>query len=488
MAPPPPMQCSAPGCEFKTPENIPTYDQCIQVLSLHVTAAHAVQPAAAAATSKPDKLKRPTLTDGITEADWVWFEDRWERYKESTGLEGNNVVNQLWDCASDDLARRCYEAGPSKAITEKDLLARMKRLAIKAQNKLVNIVEFLSMTQDTDEPVAMFLSRLQGQASVCDFTVKCSENDAVIHSYADNMVAHQLVRGLEDVSQQEKVLALAATEKDLSLKKISEFVEAQETGLRSSKILGGGAGVQKVNSDYRRMRNGERLNPNERCDFCGRTGHGKRPSLETRKDKCPAYGEQCHRCEASGHFARRCKKRFGNDKNEDEVSDDNAGQADMVAEIFSFNAMPGQGGGQRRHYTRQSRTKKIGKWNIANSTQSQELIHSQGRRYGDIRKDRSGSSYQSKWSRLETGDIVSMGKWGRIGVIVDVLPYNRYRVQMEDSGQVIVKDRPALRHVGHTDTGTSAQWVRTHIDPTIQEDTALWETEHGDTTGILEIF
>ena len=114
------------------------------------------------------------------------------------------------------------------------------------------IVEFLSMTQDEDEPVAMFMSRLQGQASVCDFTVKCSESQEVVHSYADNMVAHQLVRGLKDIAQQEKVLALAATEKDLTLKKISEFVEAQETGLRSSRILGGGAGVQKVNSDYKR--------------------------------------------------------------------------------------------------------------------------------------------------------------------------------------------------------------------------------------------
>ena len=118
------------------------------------------------------------------------------------------MVNQLWDCASEDLARRCYEAGPSKDITEKDLLARMKKLAIKAQNKLVNIVEFLSMTQDNDEPVAMFLSRLKGQASVCDFTVKCSENAAIVHSYADNMVAHQLVRGLEDITQQDTTLIL----------------------------------------------------------------------------------------------------------------------------------------------------------------------------------------------------------------------------------------------------------------------------------------
>ena len=236
MAPPPPMQCSAAGCEFKTPEGIPTYDQCLQSLSLHATLAHPqpiLQQAAAAAAapaSKPDKLKRPTVSDGITEADWVWFEDKWTRYKKSTGLEGENIINQLWDCATEELARRCYESGPTKDITEDELLARMKRLSIKAQNKLVNIVEFLSMTQDNDEPVAMFLSRLKGQASVCDFTVKCPENDAIVHSYADNMVAHQLVRGLEDITQQEKVLALAATEKNLTLKTISEFVEAQGSG------------------------------------------------------------------------------------------------------------------------------------------------------------------------------------------------------------------------------------------------------------------
>ena len=64
------------------------------------------------------------------------------------------------------------------------------------------------------------------------------------------MVSHQLVRGLEDASIQEKVLALAATDKDLNLKKITEFVLAQESGTRSSKLLGEVAGVSKI-SNYK---------------------------------------------------------------------------------------------------------------------------------------------------------------------------------------------------------------------------------------------
>ena len=54
----------------------------------------------------------------------------------------------------------------------------------------------------------------------CDFNVTCSGCNTVV-SYADKMVGHQLVKGLEDLSIQETVIALAATEKDFSLQKIT---------------------------------------------------------------------------------------------------------------------------------------------------------------------------------------------------------------------------------------------------------------------------
>ena len=227
MAPPQVRKCYVPDCEYKTPENLNTLELQIRDLELHLKGAHhelgrandSIVSQGFAGAAKPDKLPRPSLDEGITEADWVWFEERWTRYKRSTGLDGQNIIDHLWACASDALARRCYEAGNCDKITEKILLQRMKKMSIRAQNKLVNIVEFLSMVQDEDEPIAQFVSRLHGQAKVCNFAIKCTaecctedENDATI-SYADNMVSHQLVRGLQDTSVQEKVLALAATEK-----------------------------------------------------------------------------------------------------------------------------------------------------------------------------------------------------------------------------------------------------------------------------------
>ena len=259
---PPPMKCQVQDCEFATAVKLATFDHQFKMLELHLRMAHpqlaavtSTAPTTAGGGPKPDKLPRPTISKGITQTDWVWFEDRWARYKRSTGLHGQPAVDQLWACASEGLARSCYDSGVSSMMEEEALLKAMKRLAIRAQNRMVNIVDFLSMGQDTDEPIAMFLARLLGQAKICEFTVKCSDKTCAKEtSYADNMVSHQLVRGMEDSATQEKVLALAATQTDMSLKKITEYVEAQEQGTRSSRMLGNGGGALNRISDYKRSK------------------------------------------------------------------------------------------------------------------------------------------------------------------------------------------------------------------------------------------
>ena len=122
---------------------------------------------------KAEKLTRPTLEEEISEVDWNFFKNEWSRYKRSTGLTGQSIMDQLWACASDNMKKRCHQSGATDQTTEEQLLEMMKRLSIKAQNNLVNVVEFLSMAQNTEEPVTQFVSRLKGQAGICDFEVKC---------------------------------------------------------------------------------------------------------------------------------------------------------------------------------------------------------------------------------------------------------------------------------------------------------------------------
>ena len=75
----------------------------------------------------------------------------------------------------------------------------IKKLAVCATNKLVNVTNFLSMGQARDETAGAFIAHLKGQGAVCDFVVECSAPTCKKKtSYADKMLAHQLVRGLAD--------------------------------------------------------------------------------------------------------------------------------------------------------------------------------------------------------------------------------------------------------------------------------------------------
>ena len=123
---------------------------------------------------KAENLSRPILGEEITEVDWGFFLSEWSRYKRSTGLTGQNTMDQLWACAGDSLKKSFHQSGATEATTEEQLLEFMKKLSIKATNKLVNVVQFLSLAQDTDEPVTQYISKLKVQSSMCNFEIKCS--------------------------------------------------------------------------------------------------------------------------------------------------------------------------------------------------------------------------------------------------------------------------------------------------------------------------
>ena len=97
-------------------------------------------------------------------------------------------------------------------MAEDDIfLQRIKRLAVKKHNPLVVQIKFLSTGQDREEPVHSFVARLRGIAAQCNFTVGCNNTACGREvSYTDKMIAHMLVRGLEDLEVQKKILTLVA--------------------------------------------------------------------------------------------------------------------------------------------------------------------------------------------------------------------------------------------------------------------------------------
>jgi hypothetical protein len=167
--------------------------------------------------------------------------------------------------------------------------------AIDALNKYFNpkknvdfeTIIFRRATQEADETVNMFCTRLRKLAINCDFPDKDRENKTQI---IDNCTS--------------EILRKKALEKDRSLDKILEIARtlelsnsrAQEVNSSSQVTLGK---IQSARPNMTQNRRPNQNSHNRACYFCGfdypHTGI------------CPAQGKQCASCGKMNHFARVCR-------------------------------------------------------------------------------------------------------------------------------------------------------------------------------------
>ena len=97
MAPPTPLQCQSPGCEWQTPTNTPSWEMMIQLLQLHDKNVH---PAATSnvnpATAKLERLPRPVFTLSMTEASWQFKVIEWKSYIGQTPTTPENKLLHIF--------------------------------------------------------------------------------------------------------------------------------------------------------------------------------------------------------------------------------------------------------------------------------------------------------------------------------------------------------------------------------------------------------
>ena len=70
MAPPPQQPCAVPGCDYVTPENIPTWELVIKQQEIHLKSKHAdtlVNDGSCGQKGKLDKEVCPSITPHMTE-------------------------------------------------------------------------------------------------------------------------------------------------------------------------------------------------------------------------------------------------------------------------------------------------------------------------------------------------------------------------------------------------------------------------------------
>ena len=76
-------------------------------------------------------IPRPQVEEGITESDWSFFDAQWTRYKASTGLSDVSETQHLWAACAESLQRSLHNAGAGRVTVAKELMEKIKGLAIK---------------------------------------------------------------------------------------------------------------------------------------------------------------------------------------------------------------------------------------------------------------------------------------------------------------------------------------------------------------------
>ena len=82
--------------------------------------------------------------------------------------------------------------------TPKDVLADIKKLAVRVESNMVALVTLQNMHQDRDEPIRNFRAkRISRQAGVCKFTIKCPNCEHDVN-YTHTIIRDVLARGIAE--------------------------------------------------------------------------------------------------------------------------------------------------------------------------------------------------------------------------------------------------------------------------------------------------
>ena len=305
MAPPTPLQCQSPGCEWQTPTNTPSWEMMIQLLQLHDKNVHpSAPPNMNPVTAKLERLPRPVFTLSMTEASWQFKVIEWKSYIGQTPTTPENKLLQLRAACDDDLRQRVYDSGDYAGLdTESKFLARMKDLAVIRIHKSVHLMNLYRMTQESDEAIRAFVARVMGTADMCAMTIKCPKDECGTDvSYRDEVVKQVIIHGMINLEIKQRVLSRCGNGELSTLADLIDYVSAEESALTETASLSNPCNlVSRIKqSTYKSGKSQSGTGP---CKFCGGSRHSPSNNYEDRKRLCKAFGQSCAKCSKKHHFA-----------------------------------------------------------------------------------------------------------------------------------------------------------------------------------------
>ena len=301
MPPPPQQACSAPGCEFLTPENVPSWELVTQQLSIHQKTAHpdpVPQQGGGGHTAKIDKKIRPSINPQMTEEGWRFFIHEWQRYRRQTAVQGQILLDELWSCMSEELRQLAFaEGGSDQLKSEIDMLKAIKKLAVVTLHSSVHVIALHELRQQSDENVQTFAARVKGISASCGLNKECPGCKINV-SFSEETCYHVVLSGLNDQSMKERALTQAMMETITDLNSLITWCTADEGGRLGTP----GSTINRLKqSSLRQLRQVK-----SKCGYCGGNNHGD-SSRSAREKECKAFGKTCSKCQKKDHFPSVCK-------------------------------------------------------------------------------------------------------------------------------------------------------------------------------------
>ena len=194
------LECPVPSCGWKS-QSLPVTlaDALNTALSLHARTEH---PAPSQQNHGPSlKLKPPSISANSSPDQWSSFKKQWNMYKTGMSIQTAMCTTALFHCCDEDLMSdlmRDLQADVA-SMSETNLLAAIKRLAVREESTLVHRIRLSRMTQAPGTPIRTFLATLKGQAALCKFKAMCRQPNCTHEfDYSSEIIKDNLIRGIAD--------------------------------------------------------------------------------------------------------------------------------------------------------------------------------------------------------------------------------------------------------------------------------------------------
>lgn len=301
------------------------------------------------------KPPAPLVVGPKARDDYIRFRDDWNDYAiiQSVATKTDDVQVALFRTAlgTDGKALLRNQPVPLDTATNQPMdknkvstLVKMLEIAVIGEvNETYETFIFRSRVQKDTEEVDEFVNSLRELIKTCGL---CDHKDM-----REKFLRDQIIFGIKDNVLREKLLQ----ERKLTLHRCLDMCRAAESASAQAKSIteGGTAEVSFIkHKGYRRGNptpgskakygSHQRAGPQpsgrqKHCRFCGR-------DHEMSRDKCPAYGEKCLKCQGWNHFAIKCTKRSrinrvsADDSQDDTGSSDGDGCVGTVSEVAAVTS------------------------------------------------------------------------------------------------------------------------------------------------------